>query len=109
MARSRAVLWIVLIAQLMVVLDATIVTVALPSISTGLHFDSQLQLQWVINAYLCCSAVSCCSAAELVTFWAPACATCRPPMGPPSDNQLGAGDFKYLVWSLKPFSAPARL
>jgi EmrB/QacA subfamily drug resistance transporter len=52
MPRSKAILWIVLIAQFMVVLDATIVTVALPSIDTGLHFDSQLQLQWVINAYI---------------------------------------------------------
>src|SRR4051812_9723464 len=51
MPRSKAILWIVLIAQFMVVLDATIVTVALPSIDTGLHFDSQTQLQWVINAY----------------------------------------------------------
>ncbi|NMO56154.1 MFS transporter [Actinoplanes sp. TBRC 11911] len=52
MARSKAILWIVLIAQFMVVLDATIVTVALPSIDTGLHFHDQLQLQWVINAYI---------------------------------------------------------
>ncbi len=52
MARSKAVLWTVLTAQFMVVLDGTIVTVALPSIDTGLHFDSQLQLQWVINAYI---------------------------------------------------------
>jgi EmrB/QacA subfamily drug resistance transporter len=40
------------VAQLMVVLDATIVTVALPRIQSGLHFRSQLSLQWVINAYL---------------------------------------------------------
>ncbi|WP_127506433.1 MFS transporter [Actinoplanes solisilvae] len=52
MARSKTVLWIVLVAQFMVVLDATIVTVALPSIGSGLGFDSQLQLQWVINAYI---------------------------------------------------------
>ena len=51
MARSKAILWVVLIAQFMVVLDATIVTVALPSIQSGLHFDSQTQLQWVVNAY----------------------------------------------------------
>jgi EmrB/QacA subfamily drug resistance transporter len=36
----------------MVVLDATIVTVALPSIQTGLHFKSQLDLEWVINVYI---------------------------------------------------------
>ena len=52
MARSKAILWIVLVAQFMVVLDSTIVTVALPSIGSGLNFDSQLQLQWVINAYI---------------------------------------------------------
>jgi EmrB/QacA subfamily drug resistance transporter len=46
------ILALVLGAQLMVVLDATIVTVALPKIESGLHFRSQLSLQWVINAYL---------------------------------------------------------
>jgi EmrB/QacA subfamily drug resistance transporter len=43
---------LVLVAQFMVVLDATIVTVALPSIQRGLGFASQLDLQWVINAYV---------------------------------------------------------
>jgi EmrB/QacA subfamily drug resistance transporter len=37
-------------AQLMVVLDATIVTVALPSIQRSLHFSTS-DLQWVITAY----------------------------------------------------------
>jgi MFS family permease len=46
------VLALVLVAQFMVVLDATIVTVALPSIQRGLGFSSQLDLQWVINAYV---------------------------------------------------------
>ncbi len=41
---------IVCIAQLMVVLDATIVNVALPSIKTSLHM-STANLQWVVNAY----------------------------------------------------------
>lgn len=51
-ARRRWVmLGIVLIAQFMVILDATIVSVALPSIQRGLHFGSQLDLQWVVNAY----------------------------------------------------------
>jgi MFS family permease len=37
----------------MVILDATmIVTVAPPSIQSGLGFDTQLDLQWVINAYI---------------------------------------------------------
>ena len=34
----------------MVVLDAAIVNVALPSIKTALHF-SQADLQWIVNAY----------------------------------------------------------
>jgi EmrB/QacA subfamily drug resistance transporter len=50
--RRSLVLALVLIAQFMVILDATIVTVALPSIQTGLGFDTQLDLQWVINAYI---------------------------------------------------------
>ena len=45
-ARRRWVmLGIVLIVQFMVILDATIVSVALPSIQNGLHFGSQLDLQ----------------------------------------------------------------
>jgi EmrB/QacA subfamily drug resistance transporter len=46
--------WLVLViaclAQFMVVLDATIVNVALPSIQHGLHFSAS-SLQWVVNAY----------------------------------------------------------
>src|SRR5882757_11513150 len=34
----------------MVILDATIVNVALPSIQHGLHF-SATSLQWIVNAY----------------------------------------------------------
>src|ERR1700758_4240760 len=41
---------IVCVAQFMVVLDATIVNVALPSIQGGLRF-SPSSLQWVINMY----------------------------------------------------------
>ena len=41
---------IVCIAQLMVVLDATVVNVALPSIQHGLEL-SPANLQWVVNAY----------------------------------------------------------
>lgn len=44
------VLVIVCLAQFMVILDATIVNVALPSIQHGLHFAQQ-NLQWVINGY----------------------------------------------------------
>jgi EmrB/QacA subfamily drug resistance transporter len=46
--------WLVLViaclAQFMVILDATIVNVALPSIQRSLHF-SAANLQWVVNAY----------------------------------------------------------
>jgi EmrB/QacA subfamily drug resistance transporter len=46
--------WLVLViaclAQFMVVLDATIVNVALPSIQRGLHFSSS-SLPWVVNGY----------------------------------------------------------
>ncbi|MFN8108755.1 MAG: MFS transporter [Thermoleophilia bacterium] len=44
------VLAIVCLAQFMVVLDATIVNVALPTMQRDLHFSSG-SLQWVINAY----------------------------------------------------------
>jgi EmrB/QacA subfamily drug resistance transporter len=47
--------WIALIllcaAQFVVVLDASIVNVALPSIGRALHFSEQ-HLQWVVNAYV---------------------------------------------------------
>jgi MFS family permease len=45
------VLVIVCLPQFMVVLDATVVNVALPSIQTDLGF-SAANLQWVINAYM---------------------------------------------------------
>jgi EmrB/QacA subfamily drug resistance transporter len=41
---------VVCLGQFMVVLDATIVNVALPAIKADLHF-SQANLQWVVNAY----------------------------------------------------------
>ena len=44
------ILVIVCVAQFMVVLDATIVNVALPSIQHGLHF-SPVSLQWIVNVY----------------------------------------------------------
>src|SRR6266568_5604513 len=52
--RSEPNRWLVLvlvcIAQFMVILDATIVNVALPSIQHGLHFSAS-NLQWIVNAY----------------------------------------------------------
>src|SRR5579863_10765539 len=44
-------LLVILTAQLMVVLDATIVNVALPHIQRGLHF-SGAGLSWTLNAYI---------------------------------------------------------
>jgi EmrB/QacA subfamily drug resistance transporter len=49
-ARMGMALAVIATAQLMVVLDATIVNVALPSIQRALRF-SAADLQWVINAY----------------------------------------------------------
>jgi EmrB/QacA subfamily drug resistance transporter len=42
---------VVAISQLMVVLDATIVNVAIPSIRTALHVSSEADLQWIVTAY----------------------------------------------------------
>jgi EmrB/QacA subfamily drug resistance transporter len=42
---------VVAISQLMVVLDATIVNVAIPSIRDALHVQSEGDLQWVVTAY----------------------------------------------------------
>ena len=54
MSRHSTNPWVVLViiclAQFMVVLDATIVNVALPHIQTSLGF-TDASLQWVINAY----------------------------------------------------------
>src|SRR6202162_2009872 len=44
------VLALVCIGQFMVVLDASIVNVALPSIQRDLHFSTS-GLQWIVNAY----------------------------------------------------------
>lgn len=48
--RGSIGLAIVLVAQLMIVLDATVVNVALPRIQTDLGFSSA-SLSWVLNAY----------------------------------------------------------
>src|SRR5512133_1781791 len=50
--RSRwAALIVLCLGMLMIVLDQTVVNVALPSIQGDLHF-SQSGLAWVVNAYL---------------------------------------------------------
>src|SRR5215813_9293152 len=48
--RRGVALAIVLGAQLMIILDLTVVNIALPSIAHGLHF-SATGLSWVLNAY----------------------------------------------------------
>ena len=47
---SNAILFVVCLAQFMVILDVAIVNVALPSMRDGLHFSTS-GLQWVVNAY----------------------------------------------------------
>ena len=49
--RRWLALLVVCVGQLMIVLDSTIVNVALPSIQRDLHF-SQADLTWVVNSYL---------------------------------------------------------
>jgi EmrB/QacA subfamily drug resistance transporter len=51
LAYPSVILFVILTAQLMVVLDATIVNVALPHIQDGLHLGGG-GLSWVLNAYL---------------------------------------------------------
>src|ERR1700733_9458104 len=50
-AHDGLILAIACVAQFMVVLDVSIVTVALPSIGRDLHY-SATGLQWVVNAYV---------------------------------------------------------
>jgi EmrB/QacA subfamily drug resistance transporter len=47
----RAALYVLCLGMLMIVLDVTIVNVALPSIQEDLHFSTS-SLAWVVNAYL---------------------------------------------------------
>src|SRR5919206_227953 len=51
LARRWTALILLCVAQFVVVLDASIVNVALPSIGRGLHF-SEANLAWVVNAYV---------------------------------------------------------
>src|ERR1700758_5320797 len=50
-AHLRATLILACLAQFMVILDVSVVNVALPSIRHGLGFTEQ-DLQWVVNAYV---------------------------------------------------------
>lgn len=45
------ILLIIAVAQFMVVLDTSIVNVALPSIYSGLGYTSESSLQWIVTAY----------------------------------------------------------
>src|SRR5215831_9285957 len=47
-----SVLILLSIAQFMVIIDATVVNVALPSIGKGLRFATAADLQWVVTAYV---------------------------------------------------------
>ena len=49
---KRLILVVLALADLMVVLDSTVVYVALPSIQRALGFSSTSELQWVVNAYI---------------------------------------------------------
>ena len=49
-SHATVLLLVVCLAQFMVILDVSIVNVALPSMRNSLHF-SQTGLQWVVNAY----------------------------------------------------------
>ena len=60
--RPGLALLVLATAQLMVVLDATIVNVALPHIQRALGF-SGTNLEWVVNAYALTFGGCCCSAA----------------------------------------------
>ena len=59
-------LYVLCTGMLMIVLDATIVNVALPTIQSDLHF-SQSGLAWVVNGYLITFGGLCCSPAGSVT------------------------------------------
>jgi MFS family permease len=62
---------LILLAQLLVVIDVSIVTLALPAIQRGLGF-TPVDLQWVLSAYALPLAGSCCWAAGWPTCWAAA-------------------------------------
>ena len=61
-AHTGLILAVACIAQFMVVLDVSVVNVALPTIGNELHY-SPTGLQWVVNAYVLTFAASSCSAA----------------------------------------------
>jgi EmrB/QacA subfamily drug resistance transporter len=50
--QSWSLLLLLCVAQFMVIVDITVVNVALPSIGKALHFSSAADLQWVVSAYV---------------------------------------------------------
>jgi hypothetical protein len=78
-----------LFAQFIVVLDASIVNVALPSIGEALDF-SQANLPWVVNAYILTFGGSCCSAGGL-----------------PTSSGAGESSSRACSWLLHPRSRQA--
>ncbi len=70
--RRWLVLAVVAVAQLMVVLDSTIVNIALPSAQQALGFPNS-DRQWVVTAYALDSAACC--------WWAAGSATCTAASG----------------------------
>ena len=71
----RATLILACLAQFMVILDVSVVNVALPSIRDHLGFTEQ-DLQWVVNAYTVTFAGFCCwVAARLTSSVAGACSS----------------------------------
>jgi hypothetical protein len=65
-ARLRATLILACLGQFMVILDVSVVNVALPAIRHGLGFSEQ-DLQWVVNA--CSGAVASSWAASSCSRW----------------------------------------
>ena len=51
-SKKRATLFVLALADLMAVLDTTVVYVALPSIQRAFHLSSTSDLPWVVNAYV---------------------------------------------------------
>ena len=51
-SRSWALLVLLTVAQFMVIIDMTVVNVALPSIGRSLGFSNAADLQWVVSAYV---------------------------------------------------------
>ena len=75
------VLCLVCVAQFMVILDATIVNVALPSIQADLEM-AEADLQWIVNAYTaasfsCAAGPATCSVASVSSSRASSSAPAR--------------------------------